>query len=131
MQTAQPAVRQSAALKGQTTVELVILVGVAVGALAVMMVYVQRAYQGYLRGNAFTQGQQFDPTQPYTENQRLSLSQDQQIDVVSAQGPVTLPGGSSDLPSIPGGTVPGRLLTMTVDATSDWSLGRDQRHEAR
>ena len=126
---------------GQTTIELALLFGVAVAALVGLGVYLQRAYQGYLYVNASVHGQQFDPTQPHSETPFLHLSQAQNIEVTAGQGTVILPsGGGPSLPgplgdatpsSTPGGTLPGRILRVTVDATTDWSLTNDGETNAK
>lgn len=104
---------------GQTTVELAVLIGVAVAALVGMIVYVQRAYQGYVYANASSQGSQFDPTKPHSLDQRLNqFSQTQDVDITMAQ------------PSVFNG-VPGRILGTRTTVESTWNITRQEQHEAR
>ena len=105
------------ALRGQITLEFALLTGVAVAALVTMVVYVQRAYQGYLYVNASAQGQQFNPLLPHTQTQTLSLSQTHDINVLA--GPV--------LTTVPAS----RLLNVQVDATSDWNLTGALRNDTQ
>lgn len=119
---------------GQTTVETAVLVGFAVAALVTMSIYLQRAYQGYLYNTASSHGSQFDPTQPFSITQTLNaLTVDSTIHVVADQrtaGSGTFTGN----PTLPGGPdvlLPGRILTVTVDATSDWNVAKQERAHAQ
>jgi hypothetical protein len=119
--------------RGQTTVEVTVVIGVVVVALVVMTaLYVQRAYQGYLYATASSQGHQFDPTEPFAEDRRLErFTQVQNVTVLSGQPAVDLFSGSGDLPSVPGGELPGRILATEGTATADWSISRDATYEAQ
>ncbi len=118
--------------RGQSTVEVAVLVSMAVSAFVFMMVYMQRAYQHYLYVNASDHGSQFDPTQPYVERQQLkTYSQVQDIDVLSGEAAVDFFKGNPDLPSVPGGTLPGELLVTKANAKSEWSINRTAIYEAR
>ena len=130
--------RNNARLAGQTTIETTLLLGAAVIAFVTMSLYVQRAYQGYLYTNASAHGSGFNPKRGYLEIQELAKPWDgannrvipggqafRQIQNLKneQEGPGgTAAGAAANLPSIPSGSVPGRVLRVTVDSTVDWSV---------
>ena len=56
--------------KGQVTVEVAILFGVVVAALVALAIYIQRAVQGGLKGNADSFGSQFSSTEAWDSHSR-------------------------------------------------------------
>ncbi len=107
--------------QGQASVETLMLIVLTVAVLVVMMVYVQRAYNGYLYANASSHGVPYDPQRPNQIIRRLNLTQTQDIKV--KVGPkVSLPGCIDDLPSVPCGSLPGRNITTMVKVTNDWNV---------
>ena len=117
--------------RGQATVELAILIGVAVLAFVAMAVYAHRGYQGYLYTAASAHGQQFDPEQPYLVTQQFALQQQQDVEVVTGQAAVTLAGGVDGLPRTPGGQIPGRILGTKVRSEAQWTVDRGATYEAQ
>ncbi len=109
-------------LRGQSTIELVILVAAVTAALVAMAIYLQRGYQGYIRGTSQAHGIQFNPTEPFTDTRRLnSYTRNQTVDVTS---------GEADVPVL-GGTLPERILTTKVRTVTNWDVARDARYEAQ
>ncbi|MBI3322000.1 MAG: hypothetical protein HYZ91_07030 [Candidatus Omnitrophica bacterium] len=118
--------------RGQSALELLVLGGVAVSALVIMAVYVQRAYQGYLYSNGSAHGLQFDPRGMYTESSTVnSFQQTTDVTVKTGQQSVKLFSGTNDLPSTPGGQLPGRILETKVRAQTDWDISRNATYEAQ
>ncbi len=118
--------------KGQSSLEMLVLGGVAVSALVIMAVYVQRAYQSYLYSSGSTHGLQFDPRRTYTESSTVNVfRQTTDVTVKTGQPGVDLPTGTPDLPSTPGGQLPGRILETKVRAQTDWDISRKATYEAR
>jgi hypothetical protein len=110
---------------------VVILVASVVAALVAVGIYLQRGYQGYLRGAASSHGVQFDP-QDFSETRQLkSFGQTQEIDILSGQAAVDLFAGDSRLPSTPGGSLPARTLATKATVTTDWDVGRDATYQAQ
>lgn len=130
---------------GQTTVEMAVLVGAVVTAFIAMSLYVQRAYQGYLYSTSSTHGPQFEPNHlkhPYLEVQRLESSFRPRLGTTPLSGPsfrqiqdITvkeqtelgpIPSGNDEhrLPSVRGGTLPGRILKTEITVTTDWNVNR-------
>ena len=106
---------------GQASVETLMLLIMAVGVLVVMMVYVQRAYNGYLYASASSHGVPYDPTRSRTVVRQLDLRQTQVIHVKA--GPkLKLPTGGDELTSLKGGAVSGRIHTTTASVTNNWDF---------
>ena len=109
-------------MRGQSTVELAILVAAVAAALVAMGIYLQRGYQGYLRNSSQAQGIQFDPTKPFTGTQKLNqYTRNQNIDIIS---------GEASVPVI-GGALPARTLTTKVRTVTDWDVARDATYQAQ
>ena len=53
---------------GQVTVEMAVLITVAVVGFVIMAIYLQRAVHGTIRSNADSIGSQFSAYEPWTEN---------------------------------------------------------------
>lgn len=102
------------------TVETTLLIVAAVGAMVLMTIYFQRAYQGQLYSATSGQGAQFDPTKTYGVHRTLLLNQTQHIDIKA--GPIAdVTTGIADLPSIPGGET-SRISVQTVNVDSNWTM---------
>lgn len=122
----------SAGTRGQSTVEMAVMLGAVVAALVATHVYVRRAYQGYLYANASAHGQQFDPTRPYVMTQSMNkFTQRQTVDIEKVGPGVSLPGGSEGLPSVPGGELAGGAIKTTIHVETDWDVSREASYDAR
>lgn len=105
--------------QGQASVETLMLISMMVAVLVVMMVYMQRAYNGYLYASAASHGAPYDPQRPNQIIRRLNLRQSQDIRVKA--GPrLRLPSGGDGLPSVSGGGVTGRIHATTASVTNEW-----------
>jgi len=63
--------------QGQTTLEYVYLIGIAAAAIIVMLVYVSRGFQGRLRVQADSLGEQYSP-----KNMRTRIRQSSYVDSI-------------------------------------------------
>lgn len=110
-------------MRGQSTIELAILVAAVAAALVAMGVYLQRGYQGYLRGASQSHGVQFDPTEPYDESRRVvDYQRHQKVDVTS---------GEASVPAVGGASFPARILTTKVRTATEWDVTRDATYQAQ
>jgi hypothetical protein len=108
-------------MRGQSTVELAILIAAVAAALVAMAIYLQRGYQGYLRTASQTHGVQFDPNSTFDESRRLNnYARNQVVDITSSE-----PGTPAVV-----GQLPGRILTTKVNTTTDWNVSRTSAYEA-
>lgn len=114
---------------GQSSLETVLLMSLAVAAFVALAVYTQRAYQGYLLNNASAHGLQFDPGKTFLVNRTLQLNQTQEITLRTGPS-VEFFGGSDELPSPPGGVATGRLSVVNARVTDDWELDGDATYES-
>ena len=121
--------------KGQSAIEMLFYGGMIAAGLTGMAFYVNRAYQGYLYSTGSAHGPQFDyNNDAWQYQQQLNVfNQHQEITIVpSSGGPtVDLPQGNNDLPSIPGGRVPGRRLETKSEVNSFWDIRRNGHYEAQ
>ena len=120
---------------GQSAIELMFYGGVVVAALIAMSVYVQRGYQGYLYSSGSAHGSQFDyRNDSWNLTQQLNhFDQHQDINAIpSSSGPgLDMPKGNDDLPTVPGGRVPGRMLETKATVTTSWDVKRKAHDEAK
>ena len=118
--------------KGQSTLEYAVIIGVVVGALIMMQVYVKRAYQGRLKRESDSVGQQYSPGHTTSNS-----------NVTTTANSVTYTGGktnSADMDKVITGTVTlqqGVSVTVSNSAmTSDSrevidSLGSEQLYTTK
>lgn len=121
--------------RGQSGIELMLLLAIVVVALVGMAVYLQRGYQGYLYSSASGQGTQFDPRQTYSERQQLTdFTQKVDIEFLPLTSP-TVDDVAGDpnlpMPDLPGGPVPGRMLRTSVKAQTSWAVSRRGTYDAQ
>ena len=118
---------------GQVTVETALLYGGVVIGLVAMALYAKGAYQGYLYSQATVHGSQFDPRQPYQEQQTINqLHIVQDIDVTSGTVSTGGVGDSDGLPSVPDDNgVPDRILETKVRTEANWDISREAQYEVR
>ena len=120
---------------GQSAIEMLFYGGMIAAGLTGMAFYVNRAYQGYLYSTGSGHGSQFDYDNDAWQHQQVlnTFNQHQEITIVpSSGGPVVdLPAGNDDLPSIPGGSVPGRRLETTSEVNTLWDIRRNGHYEAQ
>ncbi len=119
---------------GQAAIETAVYMAMAVIALVTLVVYVQRAYQGYLYTNASAHGPQFDPNQQYAIRQNLNnFTQRIQSDITVTTPAMKDPDGDpvNGLPSIKGGQVPGRLITSVTKTNTNWAVSRNGSQDAQ
>jgi hypothetical protein len=116
-------------------VEFAVMAGVIAAALVAISVYLQRGYQGYLRTTSSVHGLQFDPTQPYTVNHQLNtMTQRFAVDITASGPSAKAPSGNDeDLPSAPGGTLPGGTMSIRTASSSsaEWDVIKNATFEAQ
>ena len=126
--------------RGQAMVEIAVTVAFVIGGLIALALYMQRAYQGYLYAQASSQGQQFDPTQAYTDTRLLNSFVVVQESVTKVAGPGDLiaggwcddgnPNGNGCAPDLGGGKVSGRVIQSKSKSQSTWDIGRNANYVA-
>lgn len=104
--------------RGQSTVEYLVLIGIAVAVLIIMGVYMQRGYQGHVRGLGDQVGSQYSPSTAVLNNQEVKT-----IDsiVTSKSDTTTVYGDSGDTSATTSRTE--EKTTETVQKAISESMG--------
>lgn len=115
-------------VKGQVSTETAIMIVFVIGALALMMFYVQRAVQGGLLSGTSALGLQFDPRDPYEGGENLRPNDT--VTVMVRGGTVgaylrdgRLANSKASLPDIPTGPIHREPAQQEVAVTANWTGG--------
>lgn len=132
--------------RGQSTFETLATIGLTVAAFVALTFYVQRAIAGGLKASVSGLGEQYNPTEPYTDNQHVESLAGNTRSVVAFSsveapllGPPSAippewgafgPGDGDELPSIPGGPVPREPAGVQTVNSSTWTMTSEGTYNA-
>jgi hypothetical protein len=136
------------ARSGQTTFEMLATIGLSIIALVVMTLYIQRAIAGGLKASVSSLGEQYNPYEPYSDNQHiasLSGSTHSVVTQASVEAPLLGPPSAippiwesasgmktdgRELPSIPAGPVPREPAGVQTVNSSSWTMTSEGTYNA-